>query len=149
MNEIENAQRKRAAERQRMELVKEVNRREALPAKTDEFIWVLDAANGNVLKVELPVHFPENGDYEDYLEANLPEGVRLQDCNWLVAGAGVQTVVRWRYHKGHQGENNMACQQAKFTDATRLATFVAQLVQIGCEFDIVQTGESEWIVDLS
>ena len=43
----------------------------------------------------------------------------------------------------------MACQQAKFTDATRLATFVAQLVQIGCEFDIVQTGVSEWVVDLS
>jgi hypothetical protein len=43
----------------------------------------------------------------------------------------------------------MACQQAKFTDATRLATFVAQLVMIGCEFDVVQTGESEWIVDLS
>ena len=101
MTEIENEQRKNAAERQRMELVKGVNRREALPAKTDEFIWVLDAANGNVLKVELPVHFPENGDYEDYLEANLPEGVRLKDCNWLIAGAGVQTVVRWRYHKGH------------------------------------------------
>ena len=100
MTEIENAQRKRAAERQRMELVKEVNRLEALPAKTDEFIWVLDAANGNVLKVELPVHFPENGDYEDYLEANLPEGVRLKDCNWQVCGAGVQTVVRERYHLG-------------------------------------------------
>ena len=101
MTEIENAQRKRAAERQRMELVKEVNRREALPAKTDEFIWVLDASSGNVLRVELPESFPENGDYEDYLEANLPEGIRLQDCNWLVAGAGVQTVVRWRYHKGY------------------------------------------------
>ena len=101
MTEIENAQRKRAAERQRMELVKEVNRREALPAKTDEFIWVLDAANGNVLKVEIPVHFPENGDYEDYLEANLPEGVRLSDCNWQVCGAEVQTVVRERYHLGH------------------------------------------------
>ena len=101
MTEMENEQRKNAAKRQRMELVKGVNRREALPAKTDEFIWVLDAANGNVLKVEIPVHFPENGDYEDYLEANLPEGVRLSDCNWLIAGAGVQTVVRWRYHKGH------------------------------------------------
>ena len=79
----------------------EAGRREALPAKTDEFIWVLDAANGNVLKVELPVHFPENGDYEDYLEANLPEGIRLQDCNWLIAGAGVQTVVRERYQLGN------------------------------------------------
>jgi len=43
----------------------------------------------------------------------------------------------------------MACQQAKFTDARDLADFVGQLVQIGCEFDIVQTGESEWVVDLS
>ena len=43
----------------------------------------------------------------------------------------------------------MACQQAKFTDEISLARFVGQLVQIGCEFDIVQTGESEWIVDLS
>ena len=101
MTEMENEQRKNAAIRQRMELTNERYYRETLPAKTDEFIWVLDAANGNVLKVEIPVHFPENGDYEDYLEANLPEGVRLSDCNWLIAGAGVQTVVRWRYHKGH------------------------------------------------
>jgi hypothetical protein len=43
----------------------------------------------------------------------------------------------------------MACQQAKFTDAKDLADFIGQLVQIGCEFDIVQTGESEWVVDLS
>ena len=81
--------RKRAAER-----------RKALPAHADKFIWVLDAANGNVLKVEIPIHFPENGDYEDYLEANLPKDIRLSDCNWLVAGAGVQTVVRERYHLG-------------------------------------------------
>ena len=79
----------------------EAGRTKELLAKTDEFIWVLDAANGNVLKVEIPIHFPENGDYEDYLEANLPEGVRLKDCNWQVCGAEVQTVVRWRYHKGH------------------------------------------------
>ena len=78
----------------------EKGRAKALPAHTDKFIWVLDAANGNVLKVEIPTHFPENGDYEDYLEANLPEGVRLSDCNWLVGGAGVQTVVRERYHLG-------------------------------------------------
>ena len=43
----------------------------------------------------------------------------------------------------------MACQQAKFIDAKDLADFVGQLVQIGCSFDIVQTGESEWVVDLS
>jgi hypothetical protein len=58
-----------------------------------DFIWVLDAANAGVLKVELPSNFPENGDYEKFLEANLPEGVRLKDCSWMVAGSEVQTVV--------------------------------------------------------
>ena len=130
----------------------EAGRSEALPAKTNQFIWVLDASSGDVLRVELPENFPEDSqteDYENYLEANLPYPVRLKDCDWLIAGAGVQTVVRWRYHKGHQGENNMACQQATFTNATDLADFIGQLVQIGCEFDVVQTGCSEWIVDLS
>jgi hypothetical protein len=89
MNEIENAQRKRAAER-----------REALPAKTDEFIWVLDAASGIVFKVEIPANFPENGDYEDFLEANLPNDIRLTDCNWMVGTAGVVTIHRDRYHLG-------------------------------------------------
>ena len=103
MNEIEKeAYEKRVAENQaKLDGFFEEARIEALPAKTDEFIWVLDAANSNVLKVELPVHFPENGDYEDYLEANLPEGVRLSDCNWQVCGAEVQTVVRERYHLGN------------------------------------------------
>ena len=82
-----------------MELSKEEIAK-ALPAKTDEFIWVLDAASGNVLKVEIPSHFPQNGDYEDYLSWNLPEGVRLKDCNWMVAGGEVQTVARWRYYLG-------------------------------------------------
>ena len=85
MNEIENAK-----------------RREALPAKTDEFIWVLDAASGIVFKVEVPANFPEDAqteDYEDFLEANLPE-VRLKDCDWMVSSAEVHDVVRWRYHLG-------------------------------------------------
>ena len=49
----------------------------------------------------------------------------------------------------------MACQQAKFTDASDLADFIYQLVQNGCAFDIVQTestscdGKPIWIVDLS
>ena len=85
MNEIENAK-----------------RRKALPAKTDKFVWVLDASSGIVFKVEIPANFPENGDYEDFLEANLPNDIRLKDCNWMIAGAGVQTVVRWRYHLGFQ-----------------------------------------------
>ena len=43
----------------------------------------------------------------------------------------------------------MACQQAKFTDAAELATFVNQLVQLGCDFDCVQISAEEWVVDLS
>ena len=78
----------------------DLKRREALPAHTDKFIWVLDASSGNVLKVEIPIHFPENGDYEDYLEANLPESVRLKDCDWMIGEAGVITITRERYHLG-------------------------------------------------
>ena len=83
-----------------MKLSKEEKQREALPAKADEFIWVLDAANGNVLKVEIPAHFPENGDYEDFLEANLPNDIRLKDCNWMVGGTDAVTIHRDRYILG-------------------------------------------------
>ena len=43
----------------------------------------------------------------------------------------------------------MACQQAKFIDAAELARFIAQLVQLGTDFDCVQTAAEEWVVDLS
>jgi hypothetical protein len=82
----------------------EAGRSEALPAKTDEFIWVLDASSGEVLRVELPESFPEDSqteDYEDYLEANLPYPVRLKDCNWLLGGFDFREVVRKRYHLGN------------------------------------------------
>jgi hypothetical protein len=46
-------------------------------------------------------------------------------------------------------EKVMACQQAKFIDAAELARFLAQLVQIGTDFDCVQTAAEEWVVDLS
>jgi len=46
-------------------------------------------------------------------------------------------------------EKVMACQQAKFTDAAELARFIAELVQIGTDFDCVQTAAEEWVVDLS
>jgi len=46
-------------------------------------------------------------------------------------------------------ENNMACQQAKFTDAAELARFIAELVQLGTDFDCVQISAEEWMVDLS
>ena len=75
-------------------------RREALPAKTDKFVWVLDASSGIVFKVEIPANFPENGDYEDFLEANLPNDIRLKDCDWMVGEAGVVTIHRDRYVLG-------------------------------------------------
>ena len=78
----------------------EAGRTKELPAKTDEFIWVLDASSGDVLRVEIPESFPENGDYENYLEANLPEGYRLKDCDWMVGGFHFREVVRERYHLG-------------------------------------------------
>jgi len=43
----------------------------------------------------------------------------------------------------------MACQQAKFIDAAELARFLAELVQVGTDFDCVQTAAEEWVVDLS
>jgi hypothetical protein len=79
-------------------LKQEKGRAEALPAKADKFIWVL--ASGIVFKVEIPAHFPENGDYEDFLEANLPNDIRLTDCNWMVGEADVVTIHRHRYHLG-------------------------------------------------
>ena len=83
-----------------MSEIENEKRKIALPAKTDKFIWVLDAASGIVFKVEIPAHFPENGDYEDFLEANLPNDIRLTDCNWMVGEAGVVTIHRHRYHLG-------------------------------------------------
>ena len=82
------------------DLVKRLKRAEALPAKTDKFVWVLDSCSGIVFKVEIPANFPENGDYEDFLEANLPNDIRLKDCNWMVGEAGVVTIHRHRYVLG-------------------------------------------------
>ena len=82
------------------DLVKRLKRAEALPAKTDKFVWVLDASSGIVFKVEIPANFPENGDYEDFLEANLPNDIRLKDCNWMIGEAGVVTIHRDRYVLG-------------------------------------------------
>ena len=82
------------------DLVKRLKRAEALPAKTDKFVWVLDSCSGIVFKVEIPANFPENGDYEDFLEANLPNDIRLKDCNWMVGGTDAVTIHRDRYHLG-------------------------------------------------
>ena len=82
------------------DLVKRLKRAEALPAKTDAVVWVLDASSGIVFKVEIPENFPENGDYENFLEANLPNDIRLKDCNWMVGGTDAVTIHRHRYHLG-------------------------------------------------
>ena len=65
-----------------------------------KYIWVLDTSSGIVFKVEIPENFPENGDYEDFLEANLPNDIRLKDCDWMVGGADAVTIHRHRYHLG-------------------------------------------------
>mgnify|MGYP006088669985 CR=1 FL=1 len=82
------------------DLVKRLKRAEDLPAHEDKIVWVLDASSGIVFKVEVPAHFPENGDYEDFLEANLPNDIRLKDCNWMVGGVDAVTIHRHRYHLG-------------------------------------------------
>ena len=79
---------------------KDGKRAEALPAHEDKIVWVLDASSGIVFKVEIPENFPENGDYEDFLEANLPNDIRLKDCNWMVGGVDAVTIHRHRYHLG-------------------------------------------------
>ncbi len=82
------------------DLVKRLKRAEALPAKEDKFVWVLDSCSGIVFKVEIPENFPENGGYEDFLEANLPNDIRLKDCDWMVGGTEAVTIRRHRYVLG-------------------------------------------------
>ena len=77
-----------------------LKRAEDLPARENEIVWVLDASSGIVFKVEIPENFPENGDYENFLEANLPNDIRLKDCNWMVGGVDAVTIHRHRYHLG-------------------------------------------------
>ena len=81
-------------------LKQEKGRAEALLAKTDKLVWVLDSCSGIVFKVEIPENFPENGDYEDFLEANLPNDIRLKDCDWMVGGTEAVTIHRHRYVLG-------------------------------------------------
>ena len=55
-----------------------------------KYIWVLDASFGDVVRIEIPVGFPENGDHEQLIiqvfedEGN---GRRLTDCNWMIGEA--------------------------------------------------------------
>jgi hypothetical protein len=66
-----------------------------------DFIWVLDAASAGVFKVELPNNFPENGDYEKFLDDALPKDVRLKDCSWMIGGANHSCLYQrhgWQAH---------------------------------------------------
>ena len=48
-------------------------------------IWVLDASSGDVLRLEIPDNFPENGDYEKLVDEELEKlGRRLKDCDWMI-----------------------------------------------------------------
>ena len=52
-----------------------------------QHIWVLDASFGDVIRIEIPANFPENGDYEKLIEEafeNDGNGRRLTDCNWMI-----------------------------------------------------------------
>ncbi len=53
-----------------------------------EYLWVLDASFGDVLRIEIPCGFPENGDYEELIEEAFKdegEGRRLKDCSWQMS----------------------------------------------------------------
>ena len=44
---------------------KNVTKRYKYQPHVYEYIWVLDASFGDVLRIEIPANFPENGDHED------------------------------------------------------------------------------------
>jgi len=72
-----------------------------------DFIWVLDAASAGVFKVELPSNFPENGNYETFLDNALPKDVRLKDCSWMIGSDKVSCLYQrygWESHGNQIGE---------------------------------------------
>ena len=72
-----------------------------------DYIWVLDASSAGVFKVELPSNFPENGDYEKFLDGALPKDVRLKDCSWMIGGDNVSSLYQrhgWQAHGNQIGE---------------------------------------------
>ena len=55
--------------------------------KEYKYIWVLDASFADVLRIEIPANFPENGDHEKLIEEafeNDGNGRRLKDCDWML-----------------------------------------------------------------
>ena len=51
-------------------------------------IWVLDASFGDVVRIEIPENFPENGNCEKLIEEAFEadgNGRRLTDCDWMIS----------------------------------------------------------------
>jgi len=55
-------------------------------------IWVLDAGSGDVFRIDIPDNFPENGDYEEFLDRNLPKDVRIKDCSWMLGNGDISYI---------------------------------------------------------
>ena len=58
-------------------------------------IWVLDASFGDVVRIEIPPNFPENGDHERLImQAFEDEGNdrRLKDCDWMLGKASPENI---------------------------------------------------------
>mgnify|MGYP003153613079 CR=1 FL=1 len=55
--------------------------------KKHKHIWVLDASFGDVVRIEIPENFPENGDHERLIMKAFKDdgnGRRLKDCDWMI-----------------------------------------------------------------
>jgi len=55
-----------------------------------KYLWVLDASFGDVVRIEIPANFPENGDHEGLIIQAFEDegnGRRLTDCNWQIGDA--------------------------------------------------------------
>jgi hypothetical protein len=48
------------------------------------FVWVLDAASGDVFRLVAPEYWDslDSEEMEDWLQASIPRDIRLKDCNW-------------------------------------------------------------------
>ena len=60
-----------------------------------EYIWVLDASFGDVVRIEIPPNFPENGDHERLIMQAFEDegnGRRLKDCDWMLGKASPENI---------------------------------------------------------
>ena len=50
------------------------------------YIWVLDSASADVFRITTPEDWsiiPETVDTVDWIDNQLPDDVRLEDCQWM------------------------------------------------------------------